>query len=270
MKNFRRILRISVILTVLLMISLPVYASTYKYDNVNRLLSETYDNGDVIQYTYDSSGNLTSTIRVDHETIDKITVVASSQQLYIGQSMQLNVKLVYKNNNTSDITKYAVYQSSDHNILTVSSTGTINAVSSGSGVINVSYGDKIEKVSVSVLNKASSENSGSNNTSDVKVSSSTSVSSNVSTNSTDASSTALKNENTKTSQQNSKAALENREKSNDNNNSGKEAKAVATLGNDILSNKKNSVLDKYKLLMTVLGISIVSFVSVMIAVKIKK
>ncbi len=35
-------------------------ATTYEYDQLNRLKRVTYDNGTVIEYTYDASGNRTA------------------------------------------------------------------------------------------------------------------------------------------------------------------------------------------------------------------
>lgn len=40
--------------------SLPVSGATYTYDNLNRLTSVTYDNGQKITYTYDAGGNILS------------------------------------------------------------------------------------------------------------------------------------------------------------------------------------------------------------------
>ncbi|NLK51043.1 MAG: RHS repeat protein [Syntrophomonadaceae bacterium] len=39
-------------------VALPANASTYTYDNLNRLTSVTYDNGQKVIYTYDVAGNI--------------------------------------------------------------------------------------------------------------------------------------------------------------------------------------------------------------------
>jgi len=42
----------------LLLAAMPAIAATYTYDNLNRLISSTYDNGQKITYTYDAGGNM--------------------------------------------------------------------------------------------------------------------------------------------------------------------------------------------------------------------
>ncbi|MFZ5597481.1 MAG: fibronectin type III domain-containing protein [Bacillota bacterium] len=51
-------LKIVAIMLTFLFISLPAYAANYTYDNLNRLNSVTYENGQKITYTYDAAGNL--------------------------------------------------------------------------------------------------------------------------------------------------------------------------------------------------------------------
>lgn len=47
---------------IIFMIAAPVHAETYQYDDLNRLTKVNYDNGTVVEYTYDAAGNmLTST-----------------------------------------------------------------------------------------------------------------------------------------------------------------------------------------------------------------
>ena len=43
---------------IIFMIAAPVYAETYEYDELNRLKKVNYDNGTVIEYSYDAAGNL--------------------------------------------------------------------------------------------------------------------------------------------------------------------------------------------------------------------
>jgi len=42
----------------LLLAAMPAIAATYTYDNLNRLISSTYDNGQKITYIYDAGGNM--------------------------------------------------------------------------------------------------------------------------------------------------------------------------------------------------------------------
>jgi|GEM_PF-1213391 len=49
-------------LTLLLLITLPAYAATYRYDNLGRLIEATYDSGKTVTYTYDAQGNMTTSV----------------------------------------------------------------------------------------------------------------------------------------------------------------------------------------------------------------
>ena len=43
-----------------LMLTLPSYAADYQYDDLNRLIKVAYNSGQIIEYSYDSAGNMTS------------------------------------------------------------------------------------------------------------------------------------------------------------------------------------------------------------------
>ena len=43
-----------------LMLTLPSYAADYQYDDLNRLIKVAYNSGQIIEYSYDSAGNITS------------------------------------------------------------------------------------------------------------------------------------------------------------------------------------------------------------------
>ncbi|GJQ58554.1 MAG: hypothetical protein SCALA701_13550 [Candidatus Scalindua sp.] len=107
----------SIILTVLyLLITLYVtvpYATagteTYEYDNLDRLMSVTYDNGLKISYTYDSAGNILM--------VKAQTTVTNDPRVTIGNKVTCNI------GNTTMNVPYNIV----NNGALVASTGTINA-----------------------------------------------------------------------------------------------------------------------------------------------
>ncbi|MEW6746637.1 MAG: RHS repeat domain-containing protein [Planctomycetota bacterium] len=57
----RRALQIlGAVIAFLLLASSSLFAITYEYDQLNRLKKVTYDNGTVIEFTYDAAGNRTA------------------------------------------------------------------------------------------------------------------------------------------------------------------------------------------------------------------
>ena len=56
----------SVVLTILTMsvqgMKMTVYAEEYEYDELNRVTKVTYENGETVEYVYDSNGNIIETI----------------------------------------------------------------------------------------------------------------------------------------------------------------------------------------------------------------
>ncbi len=61
----KKIIAQVMIILIILVSSVSVFAVDYQYDELNRLLSATYGNGQRITYTYDASGNIKSVITVD-------------------------------------------------------------------------------------------------------------------------------------------------------------------------------------------------------------
>lgn len=57
MKNNNYYFKLLCLILFLLTISLPVSASTYTYDNLGRLKTVTFENGQQIFYSYDAGGN---------------------------------------------------------------------------------------------------------------------------------------------------------------------------------------------------------------------
>lgn len=58
MKKLKILLGAVLFIAITTSTSLSVYADTYEYDELNRLIKVTYDSGEIIQYTYDSGGNI--------------------------------------------------------------------------------------------------------------------------------------------------------------------------------------------------------------------
>jgi|GEM_PF-6311911 len=57
----RKTIAITLVITLLLAsFAIPANAATYTYDELNRLTSVTYENGQKLTYTYDAGGNITS------------------------------------------------------------------------------------------------------------------------------------------------------------------------------------------------------------------
>lgn len=46
----------------LIYLSLPAYATVYTYDDLDRLISATYDSGETVTYTYDAAGNISGIV----------------------------------------------------------------------------------------------------------------------------------------------------------------------------------------------------------------
>jgi YD repeat-containing protein len=271
-----------------------VHASTYKHDNLNRLLCETYDNYDVIQYTYDSAGNLTSTVRINHDDMSAITVSITSTKLTKGKSVRLGVKLVRNNKKTDNITNYATYQSSDTKVASVSPFGVVNATGAGNVDINVTYGNKTEKINLTVADNGGSNSFYKNDGTDVNnsnkdtdnVNNSNANSSNVDSNDINSSSNTANNSNEAETEitskdsklpqsiaANSKSSLENEKgKENISNTSSNDSKDKS--GNTVTDTNKskhtedNVSLDGFKRIAIISGACIV--VLIIVGVKLKK
>jgi len=66
-KNKNKGLGAYICLLVFFMLSQSAWAITYEYDDLNRLVKATYDNGAVITYSYDAAGNITGTRQIPVE-----------------------------------------------------------------------------------------------------------------------------------------------------------------------------------------------------------
>jgi len=57
---------------IILMIAAPAHAETYEYDELNRLTKVNYENGTVVEYTYDAAGNMLSSNTIPGLTVDEV------------------------------------------------------------------------------------------------------------------------------------------------------------------------------------------------------
>lgn len=75
-------------LLLLLYFSPSTFAITYTYDNLDRLTTATYQNGDMLNYSYDQAGNV---IKVALKTTTKVTgtVLDETKQPIVGATVQI-------------------------------------------------------------------------------------------------------------------------------------------------------------------------------------
>lgn len=122
-----------------------VFASTYEYDELNRLKVVIYDNGDKEEYFYDENGNITEIRKTYAEVIlESISLDKESYSLRKGDTYKVSVKGKYTDGSEKDITSSSMFVSSSRTIFKVSNNGTITAVGDGQGVIKaISNGKEI-------------------------------------------------------------------------------------------------------------------------------
>jgi uncharacterized protein YjdB len=76
--------------------------------------------------------------------------VSGVTSLISGQTQQFTAKANFSDNSNSDVTNIATWSSSDSTIATVSATGFVTAVSTGTASISASYGGQTGSLTVSV------------------------------------------------------------------------------------------------------------------------
>ncbi|WP_242009671.1 choice-of-anchor L domain-containing protein [Halalkalibacter nanhaiisediminis] len=92
------------------------------------------------------SGSMTD----ERPVLEALTLNSSASKLRIGETEQLVVTGKYSNGMTKDVTSEAIYQSSNEEIVTVSETGILTGVASGTAVISATYRGQTVEVSVQV------------------------------------------------------------------------------------------------------------------------
>jgi len=82
--------RLFIVLKIAILTCLPysVFAITYTYDDLNRLVTATYQNGNAINYGYDQAGNL---IKISTKTTTQVsgTVLDEAKQPVVGATVQI-------------------------------------------------------------------------------------------------------------------------------------------------------------------------------------
>lgn len=77
-KNKKQGLGACICLLVVVMLAQFAWAITYEYDDLKRLVKVTYDNGAVINYSYDAAGNITGTRHIPAEKTTPATTSIST------------------------------------------------------------------------------------------------------------------------------------------------------------------------------------------------
>lgn len=143
---------ISFIVIIFLQITISgyiIHAESYKYDALNRVSEVDCSSGEKIYYTYDAAGNIMS-VKHDMPDLDSISVNKNDVLMKVKDTFSIKVTASSKDGKQTDVTKYAVYTSSDTNISDVSKDGVITAKKTGSSTITVKYYDKTSVVNVKV------------------------------------------------------------------------------------------------------------------------
>ena len=130
--------KISIISILLLNIAISFSQTiSYKYDNLYRLIQVDYPNDTSVVYTYDELGNRTRKITTTIVHVENIILNESSVQLERNQTFQLVATI----SPTDATNKNVSWKSSDPDIVNVSSTGMITAMTVGGATITVTTVD---------------------------------------------------------------------------------------------------------------------------------
>jgi len=62
--SFKFARNLLIVILLIMCTAFPANAAVYTYDNLNRLISVTYDNGQKVIYTYDAGGNILSVVQL--------------------------------------------------------------------------------------------------------------------------------------------------------------------------------------------------------------
>jgi YD repeat-containing protein len=128
-----------------------VQADEYRYDKLNRLVEVIYDSGDRVVYTYDASGNITSIDKIIASP-DSIALNIKYMPLKEGEKKQLEVTAKYSDGRGDiKVNEGVIYKSDNESAARVDSTGLVEGLSKGSANIQVSYKDKTQSCSVTVV-----------------------------------------------------------------------------------------------------------------------
>lgn len=93
--------------TMMLFLTIPVYAAVYTYDGANRISTVTFSNGKILTYTYNTLGNLVSVISNGVEPLNVVSTdpVNQDTDVPVGKVIQvLFDKKIQKGSNINSIT----------------------------------------------------------------------------------------------------------------------------------------------------------------------
>ncbi len=92
----------------------------------------------------------TTTLTITAATATSIALTSSSNNLPAGTTAQLQATATYTDGTTGDVSSSATYTSSNHSVATVSATGQVMSVSTGTAVITATYEGQSATVTITV------------------------------------------------------------------------------------------------------------------------
>lgn len=86
-------------------------------------------------------GDISSSLTFDvsNATLSRIEISATDYSLPAGRELQLFASGIFSDNSVVDLTDKGTWQSVDESVLTVASSGQVTGISSGSGLVSLSY-----------------------------------------------------------------------------------------------------------------------------------
>lgn len=127
-------------ITLLLPLSSTVKAKVYIYDNLNRMTEVWYPTGEKVKYTYDATGNITSTAK---STLQSLAMDYGTYTLTLHNSHNSIVMGIYSDGEAVDVTRDVTFKSSDANVVTISDDGIFTSQNDGTANVTAQYAGMI-------------------------------------------------------------------------------------------------------------------------------
>ncbi|SHJ28441.1 YD repeat-containing protein [Clostridium cavendishii DSM 21758] len=141
MRNIKKsIVGLLIMSIVIAATSVYAYGTTYKYDDLDRLIEVCNDDGSRIIYTYDEAGNITSIESIPPQV--ELKEILFDKQIYnvdSGGEGSIIVTALYSDGSKKDVTNKAVYMSSNPEIAIVTNEGKIEKRRIGQTTVTASY-----------------------------------------------------------------------------------------------------------------------------------
>jgi YD repeat-containing protein len=126
-----------------------VFADTYVYDDLNRLVEVQYNSGQKVVYEYDKGGNIKSIIQIPG--IVDLKLDSNGYELKVGAQHNTVVTTVYSDNTEKSIINGIKFDSENNEIATADKNGIVKGVKEGTVKINVSYGGIAKIINIKVI-----------------------------------------------------------------------------------------------------------------------